>query len=222
MMSAIERMLKRMLAPVKRRVSLMVTRAIINLIDDSDGMQLVQLDRLSDVTSDEAEHFQPFGLSSHPPKESEAIGLAVGGDQDHIVAICAQHRDHRPTNLNEGETKIYSAHGNTLLLDSNGNIIVENSSGARVALNGETVHLAEDPASDYVALATKADLRSATIETALNLFISAYNAHTHTTVNHIATGSPPGDPKQVTGIPSTPGVPVAPAGSTAATRVKAT
>ena len=231
-LATLERLVRRMLAPVHRRARLMILRGVVNLVDDAKKFQELQLDIFK--TTDGVEHLQPLGLTSVPKKDAECVVIHPGGNLDHPVAIGVQDRSYRPTDLNEGETEIYSAHGNKLLLNSDGNVVIENSSGKKVTLNGSTVHLSEDPASDFIALAAKADLRSATIETALNFLVAAYNfflleyaAHTHTTINFIATGSTPDDPQQVTDIPDqgpslNPGVAVIPAGSTAAPNVKAT
>lgn len=103
----------RAIAPLKRRVMLMVGRAIITAIDDSKDIQQLQLKIYADEVKDEVEHFQEFGFRSHPPIGSEAIIFALGGNREHGVVIGTEHRPSHagiPV-LDEGDCVVYNKNG---------------------------------------------------------------------------------------------------------------
>jgi hypothetical protein len=86
-----------MLRRTRTRVDVMITRAVVQLVNDKLKTQRVQLTILDeDHPTPNVEHFQPYGLSFSPPAGSEAIALAVGGARSHTIAICVQHPDERP------------------------------------------------------------------------------------------------------------------------------
>lgn len=104
-----------------QKMRLMVARGVVNLINDAGGLQTLQIDGLDGETRDDVERAQNFGLSSHPPKGSVPIMVAVGGSRDHLVAVAVDSEQHRPKGLNEGESVMYNAHGVRFLFDSEGN-----------------------------------------------------------------------------------------------------
>ena len=233
---AVERTIKRMVTPVQRRATLALTRALVSLVDDSEALQTLQLTLRDGQVRDDVENFQPLGLSSVPAKDAECVAVAIGGDSSHLIALGVNDRETRPKDMSEGETKIYSAHGNTLYLNKDGECVLEDSTGSRVTLassgdidvaqSGTLVNLAG--ASDFVALAALVDSRCTAIETALGLFLLAYtqlladhNTHTHTS-DAVKTGT--GPPFVTVTVPDALSAAIAPlftpGGSTAATNVK--
>lgn len=103
--------IRKMLAPVQRRVMLMVSRAVVNIVDDSLNMQNLQLTVLVDETQDGVERFQNFGFTSVPSKGAEAIVLNVGGNRDHPIAVVVDDRRYRLKNLQEGESAVHNKDG---------------------------------------------------------------------------------------------------------------
>jgi phage baseplate assembly protein V len=230
-LDAIERTVKRLIAPIHRRARLTVARAVINLIDDAKNMQVANVSLLDGQVRDEVENFQPLGLTSVPGEGAEGVALSVGGNQDHTVLVGVTDRSVRPTGLTEGETKLYSAHDASVYLNSTGHIIVEDANGSTVVLsadgtitvNGDkitldattvealatTVNLGEATPASAVSLATKADARHSSMELAVQAFVIVfnalvvlYNAHTHTSTAEFKAGTPGVDPFVVTGAPS--------------------
>lgn len=103
----------RAIAPLKRRVMLMVGRSIITAIDDSKDIQQLQLKVLADEVKGQVENFQIFGFRGHPPKTSEGIMVCLGGNREHGVIIATEHRETKsllPT-LDEGDTVFYNKNG---------------------------------------------------------------------------------------------------------------
>lgn len=107
------------------RLRLMVARGVVNLINDAGGLQLLQVDALDSETIDEIERVQNFGQTSHPPRGSVPVLVAVGGSRDHLVAVAVDNEQHRPTGLQEGESAMYNAHGVKLLFDAAGNATLD-------------------------------------------------------------------------------------------------
>lgn len=103
------------------RIRLMIARAVVNLVNDAGGLQLLQVNVLHGETRDEVERVQNFGLTSHPPAGSIPILAAVGGSRDHMVAVAVDSPEFRPKGLKPGETATYNAHGVLFYFDDQGN-----------------------------------------------------------------------------------------------------
>jgi len=206
----IERIVRRLVKPVYLRTQLMVLRSVVNLVDDSGGIQLLQVDSLADRTADAVEHFQPLGLSSVPSRDAECVALAVGGNQDHPIAIGVQDRSYRPTGLAEGETTVYDKTGSRLHLKSDGDVAMVPS--------GAYVHIGEDPGASPAARSDYTDSRISALEVAHNALVDAFNAAViiYNAHVHAAPGSPPSPPLMIAAASLTPG------SSTAAGKVKIT
>jgi phage baseplate assembly protein V len=107
----------------KRRVGMMVGRAVLSAIDDSQQFQSLQVDLLDSETADDVEHFQPYGFSSNPFPGAEALHLAVGGLRSHGVIICAGDRRYRLTGGAPGEVVMYDDQGQKVHLQRAGILI---------------------------------------------------------------------------------------------------
>ena len=102
--------MKHELSRLWSRVTSLITRGVVTGVDDSKPTQTLQLEIRFEEIADEVEHLQPFGLSFHPPGDSEAAVLAAGA-QDNLVAVGVTHRATRPTGVAEGEGGLYDADG---------------------------------------------------------------------------------------------------------------
>lgn len=101
----------------------MIGRAIIKLVDDTQAAQRVQLDMLEGEDPDSVERFGEYGLASYPPDDTDAIGVAVGGDRSHVVCIATNHRESRPKNLAKGEVALFTKqHGKRVYAKENGEL----------------------------------------------------------------------------------------------------
>jgi phage gp45-like len=118
--SAIADMLRR----TRARVDVMVTRAVVELVNDKLKTQRVQLSILEGEVVSNIEHFQPYGLSFTPPAGAEAIALAVQGSRSHTVAICVQHPDERPKDVPPRAGGLYTAGEWRLFVDAAGVLCV--------------------------------------------------------------------------------------------------
>ncbi len=115
--------IQKMLAPLQRRVALMVTRAVITMVDDTLKMQGVQVNLLADVTRDGVERFQNYGFTSNPHPGAEGIMVSIGGNQDHGIVIAVDDRRYRLTGLVEGEVALYDDQGQKIHLTRSGMVV---------------------------------------------------------------------------------------------------
>ena len=105
----------KLIAPLRRRVSLIAGRGVLRLIDDAAKEQLVQVDLLNGETAT-AERYQHYGFTSHPHPDGEAIVLALGGNREHCIVIADGDRRYRLKGLAQGEVALYDDQGQAIHL----------------------------------------------------------------------------------------------------------
>lgn len=135
-------MYDRILAPIGRRISNLVSRAVVRSVRDSDKLQSLQLGILEGETRDDIEHFQNYGFSSSAPVGSEAVVLFPGGRRDHGLAIAVEDRRVRFCSLESGEAIMYNNQGCMIRLKANGDIEITPGSGS-IKLNGSSGSVAK-------------------------------------------------------------------------------
>lgn len=79
---------------------------------------------------------QSFGHSAHVPKGAHGLILVIGGNPDMAVLLGFEHPDHRPTNLAEGEHKLYDAFGQFIHFED-GTLTINAGGCQLVMTNGE-------------------------------------------------------------------------------------
>lgn len=164
--------LRKVLAPIQRRVMLMVVRSVIILADDSGKVQRLQMQLLADETVDDVDRIQEYGFTSRPLPGAEAVTLAVGGNRDHLVVIATEDRRTRPKDLLAGEVKVYHFLGY--------NLHFKNSGTAKLT------------ALDFTVDTLTTTIGSITPEKVLmgETFVPLYNAHVHVGNLGALTGPP--------------------------------
>jgi phage baseplate assembly protein V len=101
------RTISKTVAPLKRRVYLMISRAVVALVHDARKLQEVQITGFAGETIDGAERVQQYGFTSVPHAGAEAILLSIGGNRSHPVVIAVDDRRYRLTALEGGEVALY-------------------------------------------------------------------------------------------------------------------
>lgn len=116
------RVIAKLTAPMKRRIMLMVGRAVLRAVNDGSKLQTVQLSGLKGEVLDGLERFQQYGFTGHPHPEAEAVLLALGGNRNHSVVIAVDDRRYRLKDMGQGDVALYSSGGNHVILRANGDI----------------------------------------------------------------------------------------------------
>ena len=98
----------RLIGPLRRRVLLMVGRAVLRVVDDSLKLQAVQVEGLPGEVLDGIERWQQYGFTSVPHPGAEAIIAALGGQRQHSVVLAVEDRRYRVMGLEQGEVCIYT------------------------------------------------------------------------------------------------------------------
>jgi phage baseplate assembly protein V len=112
---------------------LMVSRAVVALINDAAKLQRLQIQLMADEERGDVERFQDYGFTACPHKGAEAIALSVGGSRSHMVVIAVDDRRYRLTGLEEGEVAIYTDEGDKIVLKRGREIEV--TAGTRVIVD---------------------------------------------------------------------------------------
>lgn len=176
------RAIDKAIAPLRRRVMLMVGRAVLTAVSDGGGLQKVQVVALDKETIADIERVQNFGFSSHPLPGATVMLLALGGNRNHAVAGAIDDGRHRPRNLLPGESIHYSAFGDYIRL-KDGNII-EVVAAAQLTVNAPEVIItaatkvrAETPVFEVTGdIKDRCDLPEGKTMSSMR---GTYNIHTH-------------------------------------------
>lgn len=111
---------QRAIQPLKNRVLLMIGRAVIAAVDDSKDIQEAQISVLAGEAMERIPRIQEFGFASNPPKDSEAIVVALGGNRENLVIIGTDNRAVRFKDLGSGESAVYTDDGTYIHLKKGG------------------------------------------------------------------------------------------------------
>ena len=138
------RTFERLSRELRRRVMLMIGRAVLTVVNDGTGLQTVQVEGLRGEVIDAAERLQLYGITSHPLPGADALVMAVGGVRQHPVVLIDDRR-HRVTGLAEGEVCIYTDEdesGNMhRILMKRGREIEMRSGDASITISGQAVEV---------------------------------------------------------------------------------
>lgn len=206
--------INRLMAPLRSRVANMVSRAVVNLANDSAKLQLLQLGLLDGETRDKVERFQQYGFTSVPLEGAEAVVMFVGGRRDHGLVVAVDDRRYRMKGLANGEVAIYTDEGDHVHIKRGGTIEVK--AATEVIVDSPMTKIGGAGAVNFVALSNLVLAQLTAIKT-------AFDAHTHPVAGIVVTGTLPTGPVAATGTgtSSPPATPMPAPQSVAATKVKA-
>lgn len=114
------RAIHKILGPVRRRVALMISRAVLTMADDTTLLQEVQAKLLGGETLSALERFQEYGFTSVPLAGAEALALSLGGNRSHTVIVGVDDRRYRLKGLAGGEVALYDDRGQHIHLTRTG------------------------------------------------------------------------------------------------------
>lgn len=131
------RTINKLLTPIQRRLRLMVSRAVIGLVNDSLKTQRLQLTLLEGEVQDGVERFAEYGFTSVPHKSCQAVAVSIGGSRSHLIIIATHDGDSRLKGLAEGEVALYDDLGQKVHLTRDG--IVIDGAGKPITLQNFSV-----------------------------------------------------------------------------------
>ncbi len=166
----------RLVAPYARRISNMLARGSVSLVDSGKKMQTLQVHLLAGEVKDGVEHFEPFGFTSCPMPGAEPIAAFMGGDRSHGVVLVVADRRYRITGLQGGEAALHDAFGNKVHLHLDGTM--EMIASAKVQITSPLVTMSGNlnVTGNIVA---QGDISDHGTKSMSNMR-TTYNGHTHT------------------------------------------
>ena len=108
LVEAMIKTIEKLMAPLKRRIMLMVGRCIVTAVNDSSGIQSMQIKTMFGMVRDSVERFQDYGFTSVPLVGSEGFVSFVAGNTGHGLVNKIDDRRYRPINLEDGEVCFYT------------------------------------------------------------------------------------------------------------------
>jgi phage baseplate assembly protein V len=118
----------RVLAPVFRRLDMMISRGVLRATVDENGVQTMQVGLLEDEVADEVERIQSYGLSAVPPAGDDAsvdaLVAFISGNRDHGMVLAVNDRTSRPREQKPGEVTLYNDKKASIKLDEDGNMVI--------------------------------------------------------------------------------------------------
>jgi phage gp45-like len=171
--------LEQWIRPLKTRVRLMITRAVVEAVRDDKAGQLVDLADLATLV----EVFQTYGFTSRAKAGSEAVVVHLNGNPDNPLILAVGDRRYRIKGLADGEVAIYSDEDDGGAAKHR----VHLKAGRKIEVHGSTVSVK----ADSVLLGDDALAKKLATEDFVNV---VYASHVHAT-------AAPGPPVPPTPIP---------------------
>lgn len=173
--------LGRALDPLKRRVMLMVGRAVVEYINDATKMQSAQVSLLEGEVREKVEHFQQYGFTSVTEPGAEGVALSVSGNRDHVILIAVDDRRYRKANLLPGEVAVYSKWGDYILLKE-GEIEVVHATKVKITCPLVTMSGDLEVDGNITSgqnITADGEVRDAAGTKSMSGMRNTYNTHTH-------------------------------------------
>lgn len=168
------RSLQKILKPYHRRITNLLARGVVRLVDASTLMQSIQLSVLSGELLDNVEHFEPYGFTAHPHAGAEALVASLGGNRSHAVVISIADRKFRLRELAPGEVALYTDEGDRLHFQRGGHVLLQASNSVTVDTPNiyfsGNIHVAGDVISDGDVIDGLSSMQTMRI---------TYNGHLH-------------------------------------------
>lgn len=155
------------------RVSNLVSRAIVRLVNDAAQTQLLQLSLLADETRAGVERAQNYGFTSVPLAGAEAVVLFVGGRRDHGLAVAVDDSRYRLTGLVAGEVAVYTDEGDKVVISRGGTITI--TAATKVVVSAPLAEICGNTQAAYNGTSHRA--ADATLSAAHATFLTALGTY---------------------------------------------
>lgn len=113
---------------VKTAIANLLARAVVQLVDDTPKMQVLQIGCLTDETIPAVERFSEFGWTSVPKKGAEVLVGFLAPGRDHPIVFVVADRRYRLQGLAEGDVAMHNEHGDSIIMRANRDIEVTSAS----------------------------------------------------------------------------------------------
>lgn len=127
--------LERVLQPFIRRVQMIITPVEITRVKEDR----VQISVQKGESYDDIERQEHFGHCYNPPIGTRAVLSSSNGNREDGILVVTSGGKYRIKNLGEGETAVYSSHGQHIVFKNNGD--VEINQAEKVVFNGKEFDL---------------------------------------------------------------------------------
>ncbi|ELL9332596.1 phage baseplate assembly protein V [Vibrio fluvialis] len=196
-----KRYVDRQLAPVRRRLQSMASRGLVTSVSEDTQRQKLQLVLESNESGDNIERFQDYGFSSFPPKNSEAVVMALNGCAAKRVAVAVEKKELRPKG-EQDDVFIYHADGHFIRLTKDRKLIISVAEAILEATTSFTIispetfiqgplHVTGGISTDLGIFATGGITSQGTIAGAdLTAGNISYLGHKHRDAENRLTGTP--------------------------------
>jgi phage baseplate assembly protein V len=114
----------RLMAAPLARLRQAIARGVLRLVNDAQGLQVVQVTLLAKQTRDAVEVAGHFGFCSNAPAGADVVIVAPSGSTDRAVAVSIEHRDYRLRNLLPGEAAVHNQWQDRVVFQADGTILV--------------------------------------------------------------------------------------------------
>lgn len=131
-MSLLEQ-LQRFIAPIQRRISVLLSRGIVKTFSDTTNMPLVKIQLSSDEVKEDLEYIQTYGFTSVPEAGAEAVVGFFGGNRDNGVVLAIGDARARKKSLEPGDVCMYHKDGAYAIFKAN-NVIEVSGKNVNVLL----------------------------------------------------------------------------------------
>ena len=132
--------ISKMLRPIKVTLNLLIGRGILKNVNNEEQIQKIQVSGLKNENITDMERPQTYGFESYPEihDETEAIFVCPNGNRDQGLCVVLHDRSYRPTDLAEGDVRVYDKFSNTIKLNEDG-IVIEDANSNILTLNEDGI-----------------------------------------------------------------------------------
>jgi phage baseplate assembly protein V len=149
---------------IKRKIFLLLGRALLTAVNNAEKTQKIQVSLLKDETVSDIERFQEYGFETFPKKGSaESIIGFLNGNRDHGIVLCVHDREYRPTDLVEGDTRHYDYRGNKITCLGTG-IEIECKNGNKAHLTSTGIKLECKNGNTFEMISGEVKINSTNLE----------------------------------------------------------
>lgn len=126
------RAMQKAAAGLKRRIYMLVGRAVLEAVKDDKNRQFVQVKMLAGEVKADVERIQQYGFTSNPLPGAQAVVFCVSGNRDHPVVLAVDDPRYRKTGLQPGEVAIYTDEGDFIQIKRGGEILIKAATKVRM------------------------------------------------------------------------------------------